>query len=202
MQAFPNTDTEALPSGANKAVFRVWAKARRAQIPPDELAVYTADLCRQVRTLPEWKEARHVLIYLAMPGEIDVESLMKNNSDDGEAKTFYAPRCGPKRELVIHPYVPGHTPLVSGVWGLREPDAALVPDIAPALLDLVLAPALLLTPTGDRLGYGGGYYDRFLPNLSPSCLSVGLLPHPLVVPHLPVEAWDTPVDLVLSAQGF
>ena len=164
MRPSPNTDLFPL-TGAGKPLLRQWAKTRRAEFAPDEWVEITADLCGRVRALPSWKAARHVLLYLALPHEIDVSELA--TSEGSENKQFYAPRCGPKRQLIIHPYTPEQTPLVPGVWGLREPDAARVPPADPALLDLVLVPALLLTPTGDRLGYGGGYYDRFLPTLSP-----------------------------------
>lgn len=187
------------PLGANKPVLREWAKTRRAAaFPPNVLADVSARLCDRVRVLPEWQAARHVLLYLAMPGEISVEPLMEGSGGASDKKQFYVPRCGPKRRLVIHPYTPGHTPMVSGVWGLREPNPACVPFAPPSVLDLVIVPALLLTPGGDRLGYGGGYYDRFLPHLAPSCVTIGVLPSALLVPDLPLDEWDVPLHLVVS----
>ncbi len=133
-----------------------------------------------------------------MPDEISVDGLMQSEGRTANEKQFYVPRCAPKRQMVLHPYVPDCTPLVPGVWGLREPDPLRVPVAAPALLDLAIIPALLLTPTGDRLGYGGGYYDRFLPQLPTSCITVGVLPPALIVEHLPVDPWDAPVQKVVT----
>jgi 5-formyltetrahydrofolate cyclo-ligase len=153
-------------------------------------------LCHRIASLPEYQAARHVLIYLAMPGEVTVEALLR--SCVGEAKQFYIPRCAPERRLAVHPYVPDETPLRSGPFGIREPDATQVPEVDCDILDMVVVPAVMLSETGDRLGYGGGYYDRFLPRLSESCVRLGALPEALVRPSLPRDPWDVPLDTIVT----
>lgn len=176
-----------------KAEMRERAKAFRQTLDITSLSV---TLCERLAALPEYQSARHVLLYLAMPEEVTIDALL--NSGVSAGKQFYLPRCAPKRRLAIHSYVPGETPLRSGPFGIREPDADLVPEVDPALLNMVIVPAVLLSEDGDRLGYGGGYYDRFLPRLSASCVRLGALPGPLVLPSLPCEAWDVALDLVLT----
>ncbi|MBC8102588.1 MAG: 5-formyltetrahydrofolate cyclo-ligase, partial [Cytophagales bacterium] len=68
----------------------------------------------------------------------------------------------------------------------------------PANLDLVIVPALLFSVQGDRQGYGGGFYVRFLPSVPSSCIRLGALPDALVLPSLPRDLWDVPMDLILS----
>jgi 5-formyltetrahydrofolate cyclo-ligase len=153
-------------------------------------------LCSRIAALPEYQAARHVLLYLAMPGEVTVEDLLRLTTSQG--KQFYAPRCAPKRRLAVHSYVPGETPLRSGPFGIREPDPKQVAEADPGILDLVIVPALLLSETGDRLGYGGGYYDRFLPSLPKSCVLIGALPEALIRPSLPRDPWDVPLDIVVT----
>jgi len=180
---------------ADKPAWRKWARERRAGLDIDAL---TTALVANLRALPAFAAARHVLLYLAMSGEVRVEEAWA--PDDG--KSWYAPRCAPKRRLAVHPYVPGETPLRAGPFGIREPDPTLTPEAEdPALLDLVIVPGLVFSERGGRIGYGGGYYDRFLPRTRPDCLRVVVAPSPLVVPDLPADPWDAPVDLLVTENG-
>jgi 5-formyltetrahydrofolate cyclo-ligase len=176
-----------------KTALRAQAAAIRRVLDTASLSTI---LCHRIASLSEYQAARHVLIYLAMPGEVTVEALL--NSSAGEPRQFYIPRCAPKRRLAVHPYVPGETPLQSGPFGIREPDPKQVPEAEPGILDIVVVPAVMLSETGDRLGYGGGYYDRFLPRLPASCVRLGVLPEALVRPSLPRDPWDVPLDIIVT----
>lgn len=179
------------PLPADKHSLRRWARGRRAELDRDGLS---ETLTSRLRALPEMEDARHVLLYLATPEELCVEAL----AEDDPRRFWYAPRCAPKRRLAVCRYVPGETPLRTGPFGIREPDPAAEPEADPALLDLVIVPALLLSERGDRLGAGGGYYDRFLPRLSPGCRCVGALPEDLVLPELPRDPWDQTLDCIVT----
>jgi len=189
-----NEDDPPLPK--DKPALREWAKKRRAQL---DMAAASARLVRRLAALPEFARARNVLIYLALFGEVNVEGLLAQN---GDGRRFYVPRCAPKRRLAVHRFVPGETPLVSvAPFGIREPDtaaAARLPETDPAILDLIIVPALLFSERGDRLGYGGGYYDRFLPRRAPGCACVGALPGALVLPRLPRDSWDQKINVIVT----
>jgi 5-formyltetrahydrofolate cyclo-ligase len=190
-------DFSALPS--DKPALRRWARDRRSALA---IPALTERLTRQIRTLPEFVTSRHVLMYLAMPDEIAVEGLMTPTEN---TKQWYIPRCAPKRRLSVHPLVPGETPLIAGPFGIREPDSARVPEVGSEVLDFVIVPALLLTQDGWRLGYGGGYYDRFLPKLRPDCVRLGVLPAALVPPTVPDalrDPWDAPLDVVVTEDAI
>lgn len=174
-----------------KGEWREWAFKTRAHL---DMPALSALLREQLVQLPQWQIASHILLYLSMPGEISVEELAVSGTQQ-----YYVPRCAPKRRLAIHPYTPGVTPLRSGPFGIREPDPTLVPEIPPETIDLVIVPGLVLSEDGWRIGYGGGYYDRFLPRLRPDCLRVGLFPAELIVPTVPVDPWDARLDIVLRA---
>jgi 5-formyltetrahydrofolate cyclo-ligase len=180
-----------LPS--DKPGLRRWALERRAGL---DMAALSEVLVAGLRDLPAFQSARDVLLDLALPGEVNVEALVADGS-----KRWYAPRCAPQRRLAIHPFAPGETPLRLGPFGIREPDAVRTPEADPAAIDLVIVPSLLLAPTGQRLGYGGGYYDRLLPRLRPDCVRVSALPDALLVPHLPKEPWDADMDYVVTETG-
>ena len=182
----------AFPADGDKRTLRAWARAMRGETDSDAA---TDELLLRLFALPEWQVARRVLLYYSLPGEVRAEQA---TTDAEGGKTFYLPRCAANRRLTIHAYSPGGTPLVTTAWGLREPDAARDAETDPTALDLVIVPALLASEGGDRLGYGGGYYDRFLPRLRANAVTVILLPDAFVLPILPTEPHDVPVQIVVT----
>jgi 5-formyltetrahydrofolate cyclo-ligase len=180
----------------DKAALRAWARRRRAD---QDIKARLSDALRErLRVLPEFEAARDILLYLAMPGEVSVESLAERDAARQPGRRYYGPRCAPRRRLAVHRYVPGETPLRPGPFGIREPDPAEVPEEDASRLDLVIVPALLLGEGGERIGHGGGYYDRFLPRLRPDCRRVGVLPDALILPHLPQDPWDQRLDILVT----
>ena len=177
----------------NKDELREWAVARRRGM---DTATLSRRIAARLSALPELQQAKRILIYLATPGEINIEGIL--TAFPAGAKQWFAPRCAPKRRLAIHSYTPGETTLCQGPFGIREPDAAHSAEAEPETLDIVLVPALLLTLSGERLGYGGGYYDRLLPRLRFDCVTIGALPSALIVPELPQDSWDIRLDRVVS----
>lgn len=173
----------------DKPALRRWAKERRSQL---DLPALSAILRERLTALPEWRTARRTLLYVPLPGEVDLLPLTQDST-----RRWHLPRCAPGRRLAIHPFVPGESSLIAGPFGLLEPDPA-VGETDPQTLDLVVVPALSLSENGARLGYGAGYYDRFLPHLSPRCVRVGALPDALLRPELPSDPWDIPLDCVVT----
>ena len=89
------------------------------------------------------------------------------------------------------------------VWCAATGRLVSVPesDVAPTWPDLVVVPGLAFTSTGDRLGQGGGWYDRFLSQVRSGCTTVGVCFAEQVVDSLPLEAHDVAVDHVVTDQG-
>ena len=75
------------------------------------------------------------------------------------------------------------------------------PAIDPRLIDVVIVPGLAFTVAGDRLGQGGGWYDRFLPRLRADCVTVGVGFEPQMVAALPTEPHDVRLSVVVTDRG-
>ena len=107
------------------------------------------------------------------------------------------PRVNPKNKQVTHhPYEPHR--LVESRWGILEPPEE-APLLDPKLFDMVLVPMLRFDELGYRLGYGGGYYDKFLSQVREDCLKVGLCFHQgLSETPLPREEFDVPLNLIVT----
>lgn len=71
----------------------------------------------------------------------------------------------------------------------------------PSTIDVVIVPGTAFTAAGDRLGQGGGWYDRFLPSIRPGCLTIGVGFEPQLVDALPTEPHDVRLDLIVTDAG-
>ena len=87
--------------------------------------------------------------------------------------------------------------LVPGPFGILQPRTGAAP-VDPQELSVVLVPAIAYDRRGYRLGYGGGYYDRFLPRLGRAAVTAGLVYDALLLAELPAEGHDRPVQWVLT----
>ena len=175
---------------APKPQWRRWAKRVRADLPLQRLS---DEVVATILAWPRYKEAQHVLTYEAFGSEIDLGALQ-----DGE-KTFYLARTwGVNEVLTVHP-VTGELELHP--LGYLQPKAS-APQVSAELIDLALIPGLCFDQAGTRLGYGGGFYDRFLRGLREDAPRVGITAQDLVVTSLPREAFDIPMSHLATEAGI
>jgi len=136
--------------------------------------------------------AREVLLYLPFRGELSPLELPALNPK----ARYYLPRTAPDG-LTVHPFA---SPRERHPFGFEQP-AAKAPHTDPQRLDAVVVPGLAFDRAGYRLGYGGGYYDRFLPTLPETTLRIGLVPAALLLERLPRDPWDARVELLATEEG-
>jgi 5-formyltetrahydrofolate cyclo-ligase len=112
---------------------------------------------------------------------------------------FYAPKAHthPQPHLSIHPW---NSPLERSALGMLEPSAA-AEICSSAMLDAVLLPGLAFDHFGVRLGYGGGFYDRFLLELPPDGVTIGVCISDLFLQKLPKEHHDQKMDFITCEKG-
>jgi 5-formyltetrahydrofolate cyclo-ligase len=142
----------------------------------------------------------------------EMRSLRKSLPDRGErsariwAQVRELPEVAAAQEILVFVSVPGEPetePFIGWCRGLGKvvhfPEDEPAPD--PGSIDVVIVPGTAFTPAGDRLGQGGGWYDRFLAAVRPDCLNVGVAFAPQVVESLPVEPHDLKVDVVVTDES-
>ncbi len=144
----------------------------------------------KLETIPPRPQTLHT--YLSLPGEIDTHPIL-SWAWDHDIQTFTSiPQ--PNGVLTHHPILP-NTQLSCHAWGMMIPDtpATEIPD-----LDWIVVPGLAFDLSGTRLGFGGGYYDRFLAT-HPESHTIGLCFDSQLHPEpLPREPHDIPVDTIIT----
>lgn len=167
-----------------------------AGLSPDQQHRLSAAAGERLVQLPAFGEARNVMLYLPIQGEVDTTTIARAAWQQG--KTVFCPtacencrtmrpiRCGPEHESIFLPTL-----------GLRQPDRHLG-EAPPESVDLVIVPGLAFDRLGHRLGRGGGFYDRFLAQPGLRASRVGLAYHLQLLPDIPVTDTDQPVDAVVT----
>jgi 5-formyltetrahydrofolate cyclo-ligase len=139
-----------------------------------------------------------VALYEAAGGEVGTERIRARYLDAG-AFLFY-PKVMENGSLSFYPYA-GEDGWVKGKYGLLEPRVPAGVAGLRSGFDLVVVPGMAFDTMGRRLGKGYGYYDRFLNGLAGTAVTVGLAFSRQLLPEVPVEDWDVPVDAVVTEDG-
>lgn len=178
-----------------KAEIRKEIRRRLASL--DEMARYTRSLaaCKRLTAQGEFIRADVVMIYLSLSDEVETATIALAAWQAG--KTVVAPKTVWEHKKLLPVEI---TTLDTGMapdrHGLLDPVEAQ--PIPVSMIDLIVVPALAYDRTGRRLGRGAGFYDRFL--CQPDCRAVkcGLAFHEQVLPELPCELHDYPVDMLVT----
>ncbi|MGB2078918.1 MAG: 5-formyltetrahydrofolate cyclo-ligase [Vibrio sp.] len=178
-----------------RAKIRQQVRERRRNLTHDEQKQASIDLISQVKQLPELASCQHIALYLAQDGELDTKPLIDWLWQQG--KHIYLP--------VIHPFSKGQllfvryqaeTALVSNQYKILEPPLDVTKLCPQAQMDLIFSPLVAFDPTGQRLGMGGGYYDRYFEYFNGH--KIGLAHDCQCVAALETCAWDQPLDKIIT----
>jgi len=169
-------------------------------VTPESLASFSTQICDRLVSLPDWKSARSVMLYSPMPGELDILPLAAKALETG--KIVCVPRTDWTGGIL--------EPVRISDWshanaGPRHTDRPAVPvpletsvPFNPTSLDLIIVPGLGYDASGNRLGRGAGFYDRFLLENSVGAKSIGLAPEQMILQRIPAGAMDAPVSTIVT----
>lgn len=153
-------------------------------------------ICRLVVQSDVYQNARTIFCYVGTEREIDTMRLIHIMMRDG--KKVAVPLCT-ARGCMEARQIEGMGDLVSGKYGILAPRLQC-PIVPPEELDLVIVPCCAGNARGERLGYGGGYYDRYLPQTK--CPTLLLCRHQLEQEDIPMEEHDVLLDYFVTERGL
>lgn len=148
-------------------------------------------ICNKLEGSPEFKEAQNLLLYYSLPDEVSTLELIQRWY---KHKNILLPIVVDESTMVLRLYT-GKNTLQLNRWGIAEPTGE--DFLTYNEIDLAVIPGVAFDKQGYRLGRGKAYYDRFLGRLH--CPVFGLCFAHRYLGNLPVEAWDVPVQRVVSS---
>lgn len=184
-----------MPEPNPKHELRQQCRAIRRELGEEQRQRASRLVCEHLAAWPVFERAETILTYLPMKTEVDLRPLL----EQFPKKRWLLPRIVPEdnHRMDFHPYDPAR--LVIHPFGMAEP-AADLPVVPADVVELALVPGLAYDRLGWRLGYGGGYYDRFLFRFNG--ISVGVAYQALVLESIPHYAHDVAVGWLVSEIGL
>ncbi|WP_370797095.1 5-formyltetrahydrofolate cyclo-ligase [Dialister hominis] len=167
--------------------------AMRRALSANETESRSSSLKENILSLPEYKNAKKIMAFLAMKGESNLDGFIRQALLDG--KEVYIPVCLPERQMEAGRLIDMEH-FEKGPLGLRNLPAGYEVT-SPESLDLVLIPGLAVSQEGIRLGMGAGYYDRYLARV-PFEKRVAALWDFQVIPDIPSEPFDQKIAKIVT----
>ncbi|KAB2338519.1 5-formyltetrahydrofolate cyclo-ligase [Cytobacillus depressus] len=141
-----------------------------------------------------WKEANTIGITISKPPEVDTYQIIRRAWEEG--KKVVIPKCLPQNKELDFRTLSRFDQLESVYYGLFEPIESMTIAVAPTDIDLLIVPGLKFTKNGYRLGFGGGYYDRYLTNYVGRTVSLAFQRQ--IADGIPIETHDIPVEKIIT----
>ncbi|MDR1320475.1 MAG: 5-formyltetrahydrofolate cyclo-ligase [Gracilibacteraceae bacterium] len=181
-----------------KTALRKLMSERRNNWPAAERAEKSRSITARVLESTFFAGSKSVFLYMSVGSEVETRDLAEAILAGGRA--LFVPRIEKGRMLAcrIHSLA---RDLAPGALGILEPRSSRF-AVSPDVLDLILAPGLAFDLAGHRLGYGGGYYDRFLPRRRPDAALGGLAFSFQILPAVPCEPHDQKLACLVSENSI
>lgn len=181
---------------AKKEVIRKKLLDRRGRISEQEYFHKSDKIIRKLKELPAVDEAKIIHCYISINGrrEVRTQALIKDLLASGHE--VVVPVTHMETGLLTHHVLTDLDGLKQNEWGVPEPRGGR--EISEDAIDLVIVPMVGGDLNRNRIGYGKGFYDRFLQKVS--CPKIGLLFESCLVDEIPVEPFDVRLDLLVTEE--
>ena len=177
---------------ADKKELRSYIKTKRKSV--ENKAEKDSLVAQNLLSLDEIKKADTVLCYISLDDEICTDEIVRVLLDSG--KRVGAPYCVDNNGILDFYYITDFDDLRIQSFGVREPVIEKCKKVTSFDNTIIILPGLCFDSNGNRLGYGKGYYDRFLQ--IHSLISVGLCYNSLIVKKVPTDMYDKKADIIVT----
>ncbi|MBM7614248.1 5-formyltetrahydrofolate cyclo-ligase [Alkaliphilus hydrothermalis] len=182
-----------------KKIIRQKILNKRENLQREEVVIRSSRIIKNLDALEYFTNAVNIMLYLSFRNEVDTKDLIVKLLK--ENKRVFIPVTVPKtKELVVSELINPDADLELGHFGVMEPKQEALRPVTPETLDLVIVPGVAYDERGYRIGYGGGYYDRFLPKLMPNTPKVSIAFELQMIDQVDDDSFDIPVDFIITEE--
>lgn len=172
-------------------------KKIRDEIPESARKEKSLAIFSRLKSLDEYKKAKRVFLFVSMGSEVETIHWLDDLLNEKEVLIPTTKKGDPEMKMAR---LLSKDELVENYWGILELPEDLATAREEATCDLIITPGLAFDHSGYRMGYGGGFYDRFFSTHKGFRLGVGF--HEQLVVDVPRDAYDLPVHAFLSETDY
>ena len=170
---------------------------KRNKLQKKEMQEKSNKIKQKLFSLKEFKNAKNIMFYVSTNNEVDTQKIIKELLSNKE-KTIIVPYTI-KGDLKLYiSELKNFNESKPKTFGILEPKESYQREFNPDKLDIVIVPGIAFDKNGHRIGYGYGYYDRFLKTIRKETLKIGLAYDFQLIEKIPEERHDVPVDIILT----
>lgn len=169
---------------------------KRDEIPPDLKAQKDFLIKKRLYSTPEFTNVQTVLFYASFRSEVNTLSMIQESL--GMGKRVVLPKVAAERRALVLYEIKDLTELTSGYMGIPEPPAQNERLADLEEIDIVIVPGAGFDLSGNRLGYGAGYYDSLLSDKKKDVPVIALAYEEQIVDSIPAEEHDVKVDMLVT----
>jgi 5-formyltetrahydrofolate cyclo-ligase len=178
-----------------KAEIRKTVLRLRNAMTQEEIEAGSSAIVNRLTELDEIRRAPTLMVYLSFGSEVVADGLILCGWEAG--KRIVVPLCHPESRELTACHINSFDELTSGHYGIRETKAGCIRPVPRREIDAVVVPAVAFDRRGYRVGYGGGYYDRFLPE-APQAARIGAAFARQIVAVIPADPHDVTVESIVT----
>lgn len=179
----------------DKKALRDYARSLRESITNEQKKLYDEVIYNKVINSEEYFNSKVIFIFVSFGSEIDTHKIITKALEDN--KIVCVPKVISKKEGMKAVAISSFQELERSKYGILEP-REICNEIKPSSIDLVLVPGLLFDTVGGRIGYGAGYYDRFLKQLKRESKKIGIGYKLQLIDKVPMEEHDVFLDYIIT----
>ncbi len=181
----------------NKIEMRKSILEKRKSMMKNKVKEKSCKIFKHLISTEYYNKAQAIMVYIDFRNEVSTEELIKHSIMENK-KVIIPISIVETKELLLSQLYNYDTELTKGSYGILEPKKEFVRKVSPQIIDLVLIPGVCFDRRGYRIGYGGGYYDRFLCNLRNNVAKIALAFDLQLVEKVPYDTHDIPVDHIIT----
>jgi 5-formyltetrahydrofolate cyclo-ligase len=167
----------------------------RNSLSTEEITAGSNEIVARLMRIEEIRKAATLMVYVSFGSEVRTDDLIRWCWREG--KRIVVPFCNVESRELTACRIDGFDELETGHYGIRAPKEGLLRPVEGGEIDAILVPAVAFDRRGYRIGYGGGYYDRFLPR-APQAVKIGVAFASQIIEEIPVDGHDLPVDVIVT----
>jgi len=188
----------------HKKVMRKMVLELRNLLGAEEIIEKSKMIMERLFELKDFKTSNIIMSYVNFKSEVVTEYFIKECLAQGKRIVVPAIVVNPngKSELIASEISSFENDLTPGKFGILSPKESNIRKIEPSEIDLAVIPGVAFDIRRNRIGYGAGYYDRFLKKLSVSCMKIGVAYEIQIADELPIDRYDVPLNMIITENAI